>query len=167
MTAAEDRRAYLKAWRAKNKAKVAEYTAASQAKRKERWDDFLADERRRYEARAEEICERQKRYRAKDPEKSRAIRRRYAKANAGQARAHCAAYRAQKKRAMPEWADGDRIKSLYIEARRLTEETGVPHEVDHIVPLQHKSVCGLHVSWNLQIVTREENRKKFNSFAPG
>lgn len=164
MTAVEDRRAYHKAWRARNKAKVAEYTARSQAKRKERWDDFLADERRRYQARAEEVCERQKQYRANDPEKSREIRRRYAKANKGQARAHCAAYRAQKKRAMPEWVDRDSVVAVYVEARRLTEETGVPHEVDHIVPLQHKTVCGLHVAWNLQVVTQEENRKKFNSF---
>ena len=51
---------------------------------------------------------------------------------------------------------------FYREARLLTKETGKRHEVDHIIPLQGKDVCGLHVPWNLQILVGKENTSKHN-----
>lgn len=54
------------------------------------------------------------------------------------------------------------IEAIYAECARLTLATGIRHEVDHIVPLNHPDVCGLHVPWNLGILTATENRVKGN-----
>lgn len=73
------------------------------------------------------------------------------------------AYRnAIKRRATAAWADRAKIKEIYTECVRITEETGVPHEVDHIYPLQGKTVCGLHCQDNLNIITQFENIQKSN-----
>jgi 5-methylcytosine-specific restriction endonuclease McrA len=55
-----------------------------------------------------------------------------------------------------------RIAAVYAEAKRLTEETGIPHHVDHIIPLQGRDVSGLHVPWNLQVITGSDNSRKGN-----
>lgn len=66
--------------------------------------------------------------------------------------------------ATPTWADRELIKELYALAQKLTEQTGVPHEVDHVIPLQGNEVSGLHVPDNLQVITRDENRRKANKY---
>lgn len=62
----------------------------------------------------------------------------------------------------PQWADRNKILHVYEECARRTRETGVKHHVDHIIPLQGKSVSGLHVPSNLQILTASENVRKSN-----
>ena len=47
-----------------------------------------------------------------------------------------------------------------------TKTTGITYSVDHIVPLKNPLVCGLHVPWNMQIVTLEGNLKKSNNWWP-
>ena len=56
------------------------------------------------------------------------------------------------------------IKRLYLEAQLLTIDSGVKHEVDHIIPLIHDQVCGLSVPSNCQILTKAQNRRKAKRF---
>jgi 5-methylcytosine-specific restriction endonuclease McrA len=56
--------------------------------------------------------------------------------------------------------------AVYDEAARLTEETGILHEVDHWVPLTHPNVCGLHVDWNLRAIPKLCNMAKSNYWNP-
>lgn len=68
---------------------------------------------------------------------------------------------------MPKWLtvdDRNQIASFYKKAVALSNGTGVPHQVDHIVPLQGKLVSGLHVPWNLQVIPASENFSKSNRF---
>lgn len=95
-----------------------------------------------------------------DPGKAaaRARARAWAKANPGKMAALAAKRNAVKKRAMPRWASLQRIREFYVEASK----AGM--QVDHIVPLQHPRVCGLHCEANLQMLTRFENLAKYNKF---
>ena len=72
------------------------------------------------------------------------------------------------KQATPAWLTADhkkQIRQLYLDAMSTTRVTGVAYVVDHIVPLRGEQVCGLHVPWNMRVVTREENLKKSNKHA--
>jgi 5-methylcytosine-specific restriction endonuclease McrA len=71
--------------------------------------------------------------------------------------------RAKKLKATPLWLTKDQheeIASFYFKSCYLSSLTGIKHEVDHVIPLQGKTVCGLHVPWNLQVITKKQNQSK-------
>lgn len=118
--------------------------------------------RSREYTKSEQGQEVRRKWRAANASRQKEAQARWAKENASHVRAKVAARRAMKNKATPSFADLAVIESIYEDARRLSKETGVPHEVDHIVPLKGRTVCGLHVSWNLRVVTRHVNRSKNN-----
>jgi len=69
------------------------------------------------------------------------------------------------KNATPPWITKEQkqtMRELYLQAMQLTRITGERYVVDHIIPLINPEVCGLHVPWNLRVITQEENLKKSN-----
>jgi hypothetical protein len=102
------------------------------------------------------------RWRSLNGDRARAGYKRWAKANPDKVTANVMNRQTQKQRAMPSWANRERIAAVYTEALRRTAETGIRHDVDHIVPIRSRIVCGLHWEGNLQILTKDENRKKSN-----
>lgn len=110
-------------------------------------------------------------WRKENPEKRKDVDKRAGKkwraANRGTVNANLAKYRASKLQATPPWLsekDQKQIKRIYTTCSNVSERTGKPHHVDHIVPLQGENVCGLHVPWNLAIIPASMNLSKSNKF---
>jgi 5-methylcytosine-specific restriction endonuclease McrA len=85
--------------------------------------------------------------------------------NKTQIRADTKARRRKHREATPPWLtrkQKSEIRQLYQIAITMTQTTGEQYVVDHIVPLRSHEVCGLHVPWNLRVITQEENLKKSN-----
>lgn len=72
--------------------------------------------------------------------------------------------RTRRLQAMPAWADKKEIRRFYDLAQQRSKETGTLHHVDHIIPLIHPLVCGLHVPANLRVVPFRVNLRKSNKF---
>lgn len=120
--------------------------AASSARYREKRDVVLATQRKYYEL---------------NKEKKIADVGRYQKENNGRVNAKNMKRYASKLRATPPWLTKDHsleMQEFYIRA----VESGM--HVDHIIPLQGKNVCGLHVPWNLQLLDPVENLRKGNSY---
>jgi len=141
---AESRKAAVRRWREKNPDHYKEFYANSAAER--------------------ERC----RGRRKAAEASREDARQWRARNPAKVATACASRRARKLQATPPWqteADRAAIAALYAEARRMTEETGILHHVDHIAPLRGRAICGLHVPGNLQVIPANDNLRKSNGWA--
>lgn len=106
-----------------------------------------------------------RRWRSNNAPAVAAYMRRWKIDNPGRCTAHSVERRARKLGATPIWACKQAIVSVYAEADRRTRKTGVPHHVDHVIPLKHPLVCGLHVEFNLQAIPAVDNLRKHNSFA--
>lgn len=102
---------------------------------------------------------------ARPTEDKRAYKQKYKLNNPELYKALTSFRKKRNQQATPKWLtyrQKKEIRSLYIIAQTTTTITGVRYVVDHIVPLINDNVCGLHVPWNLQIITQAENLAKSN-----
>lgn len=100
---------------------------------------------------------------AANPDRKRQMDLEFKAKNPAKVTSYKARYRAARRQATPPWLTDTqiaKIEAVYAEARRLSEETGVPYEVDHIVPLAGRVVSGLHVPWNLRAIPKIENNRR-------
>lgn len=75
-------------------------------------------------------------------------------------------YRSAKDERMPSWlndAEQFELECVYTYCAAL-RWVGLDYHVDHVVPLRGQRVSGLHVPWNLQIISGRENMSKGNRF---
>jgi 5-methylcytosine-specific restriction endonuclease McrA len=102
---------------------------------------------------------------ARPVEEKRRLQAEYKDRNVDVVRADTSVRKRRHREATPKWltpAERLQMRDLYVQARKLTELTRERYVVDHIVPLRGEAVCGLHVPWNLRVITQDENLKKSN-----
>lgn len=131
---------------------------------KENRDYINEQQRLHYEENPESKRRAAASWRQRNPEHSKKLWDQWHQNNPGRNRENSAAIRAMRRQACPPWCRRSDFISYYAEAQSLTISTGEKYEVDHIVPMRGKNVCGLHVPWNLRVVTFKENRAKHRTF---
>ena len=152
-----------------------EYREDNREERNARQKEYREDNREKistaakeyYEANREEINASVRAHYQANKEKIRVCKRAYSRANPGKINAKGAKRRAARIQRTPNWLtheDYRAIRSLYETASALTQSTGIVHHVDHIIPLQGRTVSGFHCPNNLQILTQSENCSKNNKF---
>ncbi len=135
-------------WKRKNPERTRAIKERTTAKNRASWQ---AARREKYKADPLErakVAAQVARYKQNNPHRIRIIRN---KQNRGM------------KQATPKWLSREQRQALaafYWLAQDCTTITGERYQVDHIIPLRGKGVCGLHVPWNLQVLPREVNQRK-------
>ena len=105
----------------------------------------------------EKVLESNRRHYHENKEQYAANSKRWVEENRGRKNSHIANRRAAQLERTVGWSDKLVIDMIY-------EDCPEGMEVDHIIPLQGEKVSGLHVAWNLQYLTPEENRSKGNKY---
>jgi len=173
------KRASDKTYRENNKEKVAAGKQKSYLANREHYDAKTKDwvknnpDRRKeilnnsYLNNQEAILEKQASYRSENRELCNSRIKSWSERHPDKLRAKDARRRVATLKAQPIWlSEGHKqqIEDVYTLARDCELVSGQKYHVDHVVPLQGKTVCGLHVPWNLEVLPADINVKKSNKF---
>lgn len=126
-----------------------------------------AKARQHYADNRERQIELTREYRKKNREQILEKNRARYMANPEPAKAAAEKRRAARIQRTVPWSDDEKMNEIYRASREISEITGVPHDVDHVMPMQGRGVSGLHHQDNLLIVPRSVNASKSNKFEPG
>jgi hypothetical protein len=168
----ESRREKTKKWRQANPEKVAAQKKRSYERNKEKLREknkkLYEDNKDRYNANKKQYVQENKElyqqrwrdYYLRNKDEKLAYAKQYREANSEKV-----AYNNSRRRAKTRIKD-ELTEFVFQEAKKLCKErekiTGFKWHVDHIVPLQHKDACGLHIAANFQVVPAEWNHSKRN-----
>lgn len=150
-----------------NKNKIADYQKEYYLRNKQKVN---SRGKRYYENNKERLLNAQRKWANENPESVKNSKKRYRKRNREKVLALTRKRQLSKLKRTPKWLTDHHyklIEDFYKKARELSEKTNVKYVVDHIIPLQGKKVSGLHVPWNLQVITRKENSVKSNKLEEG
>lgn len=131
----------------------AEYYKLNRVERRRKGDEY-------YEANKEKLLKKQAEYAKANLDKMKAKYERHYAANKPSYLHRYKLRQCRKLKATPAWLS----KAQLEEIRTIYNNRPDGYHVDHIVPLQGKNVCGLHVPWNLQYLPAKENLAKFNKY---
>jgi hypothetical protein len=138
----------------------AAWNVANKDKKKATWDAYK-------EKHKEAIAAKNAALYQKNKETYLLVKKQWYQNNKGRKNFLTAKRRAQMLKATPQWDEelNELVLSEAYKLAKLRENvTGIKWHVDHIVPLQGKTVCGLHVWNNVQVITAAENQKKLNTW---
>ncbi len=126
--------------------------------------EYIKDYNVRYGANPETVAKKRI-YQVKNKDRIRAAAKVWMDNNPGKN----AQYKNNRRHRVPPWITESmqvKIDFFYWLAKTVTKIFGVPHRVDHFIPLKGKLVSGLHVPSNLQVITEKANAEKSNKFTP-
>ena len=149
------------------RARKAETEAAWMAARPDKTAEYSA---RHYAKNAKNRNAQTRAYYADHREQERARMLEYQQRNLHLYAANAAKRRAAERQATPAWLTEDHLTMMQITyqmAELMSERMGEKYHVDHIHPLNGENVCGLHVPWNLQVITARDNISKSNKMTVG
>lgn len=149
--------AYREAHREELAKKTAEWRKRYPERAKQAYQDWVAANRGY-------IAEYGKRWRASNVDRIKKLTRDWAQRNPHRRSRGSRERKLRLIQATPNWVDRSEFAEIYLEAKR-RRRAGEDVHIDHVVPLKGTHVCGLHVPWNLQIISAKANLSKKNKFA--